>query len=337
MRTARLHGPGDLRLHDEPDPEPSVGEELVCVTSVGLCGSDRHWFLDAAIGETRLDRPLVLGHEIAGVVASGPRKGQRVVLEPADPCGVCATCRAGHGHLCPTARFAGHGSVDGGLRTLMAWPAHLLVPLPDTIDDADAALLEPLGVALHALDLGKLSMDASAAVIGCGPIGLLIIQVLAARGCRQIAAIEPLEHRRVAALACGATTATPDLESGQEPVDVAFEVAGEDTAVAAAVEIVRPGGRVVLVGIPAGDVTTVPAASARRKGLTILVSRRMATGDLERAIELTASRRVRPGRLVTARWSLDDAGTAFGELVERRGLKVVISPDGTAPSEPENV
>jgi L-iditol 2-dehydrogenase len=326
MRVARLHGPGDLRLHDEPEPEPGVGEALVRVTTVGLCGSDRHWFLDGAIGETRVDKPLVLGHEIAGVVASGPRRGQRVAVEPADPCGECATCLAGVGHLCPTTRFAGHGTTDGGLRELTAWPARLLVPIPDAVGDDDAALLEPLGIALHALDLGKLRPESTAAVIGCGPIGLLLIQVLAARGCRRIAAIEPLSHRRDAALACGATSATPAVSPSDAPVDVAFEAAGEDDAVAAAVDLVGPGGRVVLVGIPAGDDTTFPASVARRKGLTILLSRRMAPGALERAVELTASGGVRPGRIISARHPLEDVAQAFGALVEQGDLKILVEP-----------
>jgi len=330
MRTARLHGPGDLRLHDEPDPSAGAGEELIRVTSVGLCGSDRHWFLEAAIGETRVERPVVLGHEIAGVVVAGPRKGERVAVEPADPCGTCPTCQSGQGHLCPVTRFAGHGATDGGLRTLMAWPARLLVAIPDAIDEDGAALLEPLGVALHALDLGKLGPHGSAAVIGCGPIGLLLIQVLAAAGHRRIVAVEPLEHRQAAALELGATSAAAELHPGHETVDVAFETAGEDRAVADAVQVVRPGGRVVLVGIPAGDATTFPASAARRKGLTFLVARRMASGDLERAVELAAAGGVRPGRLVSVRRPLEDVGEAFRTLVDRSALKVVVEPSPLA-------
>ena len=89
MRAARLHGPGDLRIHDEPDPVPGPGEELISVSAVGLCGSDRHWYMDGALGGVVPRRPLVLGHEVAGVVASGPRRGLRVVFEPADPCDRC--------------------------------------------------------------------------------------------------------------------------------------------------------------------------------------------------------------------------------------------------------
>ena len=154
VKALRLHGACDLRLHEEPDPEPHAGQVLVRVGGVGLCGSDRHWFLEGGIGDAVLGEPLVLGHEFAGVVTSGPRTGQRVVLDPAVPCGRCTLCSAGDGHLCSELRFAGHGSTDGGLRTLVAWPERLAYPLPDSVSDEAAPLLEPLGVALHAIDLG---------------------------------------------------------------------------------------------------------------------------------------------------------------------------------------
>ena len=101
MKALRLHGTGDLRLHDEPSPEPRDGEVLVRVTAVGLCGSDRHWFLEGGIGDAVLDRPLVLGHEFVGTIESGERAGERVALDPAVPCGRCSVCLGGNPHLCP--------------------------------------------------------------------------------------------------------------------------------------------------------------------------------------------------------------------------------------------
>src|SRR6185312_3584379 len=130
MRAVRLYAAGDLRLVEEPDPQPAAGETLVRVTDVGLCGSDLHWFEEGGIGDARLTRPVVPGHEIAGVVQSGPLAGTPVALDPAIPDGVCATCLRGYRNLCPNVLFAGHGTIDGGLRELMAWPTHLLHPLP---------------------------------------------------------------------------------------------------------------------------------------------------------------------------------------------------------------
>ena len=293
METLRLHAAGELRLHEEPDPVPRPGEVLVRVSGVGLCGSDRHWFLEGGIGDAVLSEPLVLGHEFAGVVASGPRRGEPVVLDPAVPCGLCAVCLAGEGHLCAEQRFAGHGSTDGGLRTLVSWPEHLAYSLPDSISDEAAPLLEPLGVALHAVDLGGAGPETTAAVFGCGPIGLLLVQVLQAAGVT---------------------------------VDVAYEASGDDGALDDAIAAARPGGRVVLVGIPDGDRTTFHAAAARRKELTLVLCRRMRADDLPRAIHEAASGRLELSSLVSARYPLREGAQAFRDLVDRCGLKVVIEP-----------
>jgi len=322
VETLRLHAAGELRLHEEPDPVPRPGEVLVRVSGVGLCGSDRHWFLEGGIGDAVLSEPLVLGHEFAGVVASGPRRGEPVVLDPAVPCGLCAVCLAGEGHLCAEQRFAGHGSTDGGLRTLVSWPEHLAYSLPDSISDEAAPLLEPLGVALHAVDLGGAGPETTAAVFGSGPIGLLLVQVLQAAGVTVELAADPLPHRATAARALGARRSDP----ADVTVDVAYEASGDDGALDDAIAAARPGGRVVLVGIPDGDRTTFHAAAARRKELTLVLCRRMRADDLPRAIHEAASGRLELSSLVSARYPLREGAQAFRDLVDRCGLKVVIEP-----------
>jgi L-iditol 2-dehydrogenase len=323
---------GDLRLAEEPEPRAGEGELLVDVTAVGLCGSDRHWVVEGGIGDAALERPLVLGHEFAGIVASGPRAGERVALDPAIPCGRCAVCAADLLHLCPEVRFAGHGETDGALRSRLAWPEELAHPLPDSIPDAEAPLLEPLGVALHALRLGHVREWTNAGVFGCGPIGLLLVQALAAHGAAVVVATDPLPHRRAAAEAAGASHAVAPEALAEVPLpgglglDVAFETAGTDDAVADAIAAVRPAGRVVLVGIPDGDRTSFVASAARRKGLTLLLCRRMQPQDLPAAIELAAAGRVDLGSLVGERHALADWEQAFAALVERRTLKVVVEP-----------
>jgi L-iditol 2-dehydrogenase len=296
----------------------------VRVTAVGLCGSDRHWFLEGGIGDAVLDRPLVLGHEFVGTIESGDRAGERVALDPAVPCGRCSVCLGGNPHLCPELRFAGHGSADGALRTSLAWPNRLAHALPDGLSDAEGSLLEPLGVALHALDLAKAQPGSTAGVFGCGPLGLLLIQALRAAGVEKVVASDPLPHRAEAAASLGATL------DGRE-VDVAFEAAGEDAALADAIDNVRPGGRVVLVGIPGGDRTSFTASTARRKGLTLALCRRMKASDLPRAIRMAESGDVELGTLVSGRYALSEWREAFGELVERRGLKVIVEPQREAP------
>jgi L-iditol 2-dehydrogenase len=330
---ARLYGTGDIRVGAEAPPavpkDGAPGEPvvLVRVTAVGICGSDLHWWSEGAIGDAQLADPLVLGHEGAGVIESGPRAGQRVAIDPAIACGSCRACRDGYRNLCYRIRFAGHGDTDGMLRQVMAWPAELLHPLPDAVSDAAGALLEPLGVALWSLDLGHFHLGAAASVAGCGPIGLLLIQLLRTAGASRVIAVEPLAHRREAAARYGADLVlSPDEPVSGLGVDVAFEVAGNDDGVRIALESVRPGGRVVLAGIPDDDTTTFSASLARRKGLTIAMTRRM-NEVYPRAISLAARGAVDLDGLVSLRAPLAGTADAFAAAASRSGLKVIIEPE----------
>jgi L-iditol 2-dehydrogenase len=323
MRVARLHGTRDVRVSDEPRPELREGESLVRVEAVGICGSDLHWFEEGAIGDARLDSPVVPGHEFAGVVEEGPLAGRRVAVDPAIPCLRCELCLEGNANLCTEVRFAGHGAHDGALRQYLAWPTHRLHPLPDSLDGIGGALLEPLGVAIHSFDLGHVGIADRVAIIGCGPIGLLIAQVCAAAGATVALAVDPLEHRR-AAVQAEAAIAPGDAWDGPE-VDVAFEAAGTDEAVELALRAARPGARVVLAGIPSGDQTTFSASIARRKGLTLVLVRRMKE-VYPRAIRLAEAGAVDLQSIVTDRFPLDRAPEAFEVAVAREGLKVVVEP-----------
>jgi L-iditol 2-dehydrogenase len=301
---------------------------LVRVEAVGLCGSDLHWYEEARIGDSTLGAPLVVGHELAGVVEDGPLAGRRVAVDPAVPCERCELCREGHPNLCPDVRFAGHGSCDGGLRQYLPWPIHRLHALPESLDGIAGALLEPLGVAIHALDLGHVGVGARVAIVGCGPIGLLLQQVSTAAGATVALAVDPLEHRRAAAAHAGAEVviAPDEIESwdGAE-VDVAFEAAGTDGAVAVALRAARPGARVVLAGIPSGDRTTFSASIARRKGLTLVIVRRMKE-VYPRALRLVEAGAVDVRSLVTHRFPMERVGEAFEVAAAREGLKVVVEP-----------
>jgi len=338
VQAARIHGRGDVRVAAEPAAKPGPGEVLLRVTAVGLCGSDLHWYEEGSIGDARLSRPLVLGHEFAGTIVDGPRAGQRVAADPAYDCGRCGPCLEGRTNLCLAMRFAGHGTTDGALRSLMAWPERLLVPIPDSIGDDEAPVLEPLGVALHALDLASVAPGARAGVYGCGPIGLLLVQLLRLGGATAVVATDRLAHRVAAARAMGATEAflvdaepepelSPDRrEARAREVDVAFEVSGADEGLADAIAAVRPGGRVVIVGIPTGDRTSFEAATARRKELALLLCRRMVASDLPRAVEIAAAGGVHLKELISHRYPIAQAPEAFETLAARRGLKVIVNP-----------
>jgi len=332
VRVARLHAVGDLRVAREPDPLVNgPGTALVRVTAVGICGSDLHWWDQGAIGDAKLTHPLVLGHEGAGVIANGPRSGERVAIDPAIPCEQCRACRDGYRNLCYRLKFSGHGETDGMMREFMTWPAAQLYPLPDRLSDVDGAMLEPLGVAVHSVDLGHLPFGGSASVVGCGPIGLLLIGLLKAAGASSVLAIEPLAHRREAAARAGADFVVDPgsfgdgLGLGDHGVDVAFEAAGNDEGVGLAIASVRPGGRVVLAGIPGDDAIRFGASAARRKGLTIAMVRRM-NEVYPRAISLAERGVVDLASVVTSRVGLGEIQDAFAEGARRTGLKVVIEP-----------
>ena len=323
MKSVRLHAVGDLQFHNEPVPVAGDGEQVLRVKAVGVCGSDLHWFSEGGIGDAQLAHPLVLGHEFAGVTESG----ERVAVDPAIPCGMCEWCEKGHSNLCANLKFAGHSMQDGALREWLSWPTKCLHALPDSMSDAEGALLEPLGVAIHAVDLGKIQAGMRVGVFGCGPIGLLIIQVAKLSGASEILATDRLAHRLEAAQRFGATQAFSVEERRaavkESGVHVAFEAAGEQEAVDDAFETVLPGGKVILAGIPESDKTSFSASTARRKGLTIKLVRRM-KHTYPRAIDLVSKGLVDVRSLVTHCFPLDQAAEAFQVAQRREGLKVII-------------
>jgi L-iditol 2-dehydrogenase len=320
VEAARLHGAGDVRVGREPETVTASGEVRLTVAAIGLCGSDLHWFEEGSIGDAGLDHPLALGHEFSGRLDDG----RLVAADPCIACGECRPCLAGREHLCERSRFAGHSVTDGALRSVMTWPARLLRPLPAGMTAEEGALLEPLGVALHAVDLARIQPGETAAVIGCGPIGLLVIQVLRDLGVAPIVATEPLAHRLAAALGFGAVAAS--AERPPVDVDAVFDTAGTDEALAAAIDACRPGGRIVLVGIPPHDRSSYRASVARRKELTLQLCRRMEAADLDRAIALAAAGRVDLAGLITHRYELEEARKAFATLAARSGIKVIVTP-----------
>jgi L-iditol 2-dehydrogenase len=331
MRVARLHGVGDIRVRDEPIPTPRADEALIRVTAVGICGSDLHWFARASIGDAQLAQPLILGHEFSGVVEIGELRGRHVAVDPQINCGKCEPCREGNPNLCLAHRFAGHGSDDGALREFIAWRSDSLFPLPDALSDEDGVMLEPLGIALHAVDLAHLHPGMTVGIYGCGPIGLLIVQVARISGAARVLATDKLAHRLDAARAFGAEVFAADGDEArallaatqQRGVDVAFEVAGENAALETATTTAKPGGTVIWAGIPEDDHATITASSARRKGLTIKVVRRM-KNTYPRAIDLVARKLVDVRSLVTHRFPLEKTSEAFAVAARREGIKVVV-------------
>jgi L-iditol 2-dehydrogenase len=332
VKAARLHGAGDVRVDDEAAPVAGPGEAIVRITAVGICGSDLHWYEESAIGDAALAAPLCLGHEAAGVIETGPRAGQRVAIDPNLACARCDTCARGLPHLCPDVRFLGHSTTDGAMRERIAWPERALVPIPDDMDNLTGAMLEPLGVAIHALRLAALRPGDSIGIFGAGPIGRMLIRLALASGASTVVATDRLPHRVEAARSDGAYAVLVDdgrelaelrEALGGHLLDTAIEIAGEADAVRTAALLVRPGTRVVVAGIPGHDEIALPASVLRRKGLDLRFARRMNRVH-EEAIALAG--RIRPSEIVTAVYPLEAAAAAMAEAARRAGSKVVVQP-----------
>lgn len=333
MRAARLYGKQDIRLDQVNEPtNPGEGEVIVKIGSVGVCGSDLHTYEDGRIGDTGVDSPLVLGHEFGGtVVEVGPNPydgenkplepGMRVAIDPATPCWRCEMCERGHPNLCENLTFYGLYPHNGALQDRMKVPARNCFPIPDSISDAAAALLETLGVAIHANDLGKIRLTDDVSVFGCGPVGLLITRLARLSGANNIYVFDKFPWRVQKACEWGATQGwtLDDGDPGEliaqatdgRGVDVAFEAAWADESITQAAESLRLGGRLVLVGIPGDDRLAMPHSLARRKGLTIMLSRRM-KNVYPRAITLAANGQVDLDDMVSHRFGLEGTSDAFG-------------------------
>lgn len=346
MLAARLHGPRDLRMERVPHPgAPRRGQVLLRVKVTGICGSDLHSYQDARIGDTPIGGPLILGHEYSAVVeAVGPgsqdgrfeslKSGTRVAVDPAQPCGHCELCEHGHPNLCAHLAFCGNYPYGGSLCEWMHMPARSCFPVSRKIDDEAAALLEPLGVAIHAVDFAKLRVGNSVAILGAGPIGLLILQIAKLAGADPIFVTDKFPWRLKLAQKWGGIPIRYDKEDATRRilkethgrgVDVAIEAAWAEASVGQAAEMARLGGRLVVVGISGGNRLELPASIARRKGLTIIMSRRM-KHTYPRAIRLVESGRVDLHGLVSHRFPLKKSAEAFklNTAYENEVVKVMI-------------
>jgi L-iditol 2-dehydrogenase len=347
MPAARLHGPCDVRIDGVPHPgPPPPGNVLLRVEVVGICGSDLHTYRHARIGDTQLAGPLIMGHEFAGVVeAVGAdcldghgrplQPSARVAVDPAQPCERCEWCRRGDANLCPNMAFCGLWPHQGAMRPFLHVPASTCFPVPESMDATTAMLLEPLGVAIHALDLAKLRTGETVAVVGTGPIGLCVVRLAAQAGAATIFAADRLVWRARLAERFGASVAycteSHDLVSEVRQatlgrgVDVAFEAASGGAALQQAAEMLAPGGRLMAIGIDEDDRFELRHSTARRKGLTIRMVRRM-KHTYGRAIRLVEQQGIELAGLVSHRFPLPQAAEAFAVNAHYRDgvVKVVV-------------
>ena len=338
-RAVFLHAAGDARVAPFNLREGAAGETLLDVAAVGLCGSDLHYYKDGGIGSAVIAEPFVPGHEFSGWLTEdlpelGLGRGALVAVDPNQACGHCEHCRSGHPNLCPEVVFIGAPPHDGAMTERIWVPKSQIVAVPQDFSPSDAVMLEPLGVAIHAVDLAKPRLLERVALIGCGPIGLLILQVLRTAGVGEILACDPQPHRRELALRLGASKAGASVAdiaewTKGEGLPLVIEATTAPEGFRDAIRAARIGGRVVLVGIPDGDSYVIPAAEARRRGLNIKFSRRM--GHVyPRAIELVAQGKVDVEAVVSHRFPLADGPAAFRRHADNEAgmVKSMIYPGG---------
>ena len=335
MRVSVLRGAGDLVVEDRPAPAPGSHDVVVQVASVGVCGSDVHYFEHGRIGSHVVEAPLVLGHEASGVVievgASVTRLavGQRVSVEPGVPDFSCLQCLAGRYNLCEDMRFYATPPIDGAFAELVTVHEQFAHPVPETLSDDAAALLEPLSVGLWACRKGEVGAGTRVLVTGAGPVGLVAMQAALALGAASVTVTDVNPHRLALARELGATdtldvSASPVSSTGLS-VDVLLECSGHPPATADAIRAVAPAGRVVLVGM-GGDEMSLPVSRIQERELTVTGTFRYAH-TWPAAIALAASGRVQLDRLVTGHYGLDrvrDALTAA--RADARTIKPVVRP-----------
>jgi L-iditol 2-dehydrogenase len=330
MKGAFLTSIRTLEIREAPVPQLTGPHEvLVRVAAVGVCGSDVHYYTTGRIGSLVVEYPWLLGHECAGtVVEVGPevrrlRVGQRVAIDPLVACGRCDQCRAGRQHTCRKQAFLGcPGQLPGTLAEYLVMPAECCYPIPDSMTLVQAALVEPLSIGLYAQRMARAGRGAKIAILGSGPIGLCVLLSCRAAGECTIYATDLIGARLDAARECGADwTGNPrqqDIVSairGLEPlgVDCVFECAGEQETLDQGAELLKPGGTLLIVGIPEIDRVSFPIHLLRHNELCVQNVRRQNL-CVAPAIELVAAGTVNVDRLVTHHFSLQEAAAAF-ELV----------------------
>ncbi len=344
MHAAFLTGIRQLEIREAPEPDlASPRDVLLRVGAVGVCGSDVHYYTAGRIGSQAVTYPERVGHECAGTVVavggavSGLKPGQRVAVDPLISCGECDQCRGGRRHTCRNQSFLGSpGQAPGALAEVLALPAECCYPIPDSMSTAEAAMVEPFSIGLYAQRMAGMAPGAKLAILGAGPIGLsVLLACRAAVECRAYVT-DLIDERLEVARRCGAAWAGSPRATDIvvainqfEPlgVDFVFECAGQQETLDQALEILRPGGMLLVLGIPEVDRVSFPIHTLRRKELTIRNVRRQ-DGCTEAAIDLIVSGAAHVDQLVTHHFPLARSQDAFDLVADHRDgvVKVMIHP-----------
>ena len=327
MNVALFTGIRELEICDRPRPVlEQSGDVLLRIETVGVCGSDIHYYTKGRIGDQVIDYPATLGHECSGTVmevGAGVdvlEAGQRVAIDPAISCGRCDQCRQDRAHTCRDLQFLGcPGQAPGAAAEYITIAAESCYPIPDSMTMVQAALVEPLSVAVHALRLAGMQPDGAVGILGSGPIGLSVLMAVGALCPSRTFVTDLLNNRLELAKRCGADwTGVPArgdvvkaiFERELGGLDCVFECAGRQETLGQGVELLKPGGTLVLVGIPRDEQVSFRTDLLRRKELCLQNVRRQ-NDCTKAAIELVASGAVDVDSLATHHFDLNETKSAF--------------------------
>lgn len=335
MLASVLTAPKSIELREVEVPTLQHGQVLVRVTAVGVCGSDTHFYNTGAIGDIVVRGPIVLGHETGGeIVAVGEgvdpvRVGTRVAVEPQTPCRRCAQCKQGSYHLCQDVLFYGAWPVDGSFSEYAVVDDDFAHAIPDSMSDEQAALVEPVSVAVHAARRGGVTIGSRILITGAGPIGVLTAQVAQSMGATEVVISDPIEGRREFALAHGADVAldpaSDDLATYHEHFDVYIDASGNARAILSALPTIAPGGAAVLVGMGQTQLD-IPIAMLQHREITMTGTFRY-VNTWPTAIELVATGAVDVAPLVTGRYGLDEVEEALLKTsTDPTAIKTMVVP-----------
>jgi len=328
LKKVALTGLKTFDILDVPKPKIENDHDvLLKIDSVGVCGSDMHYYNEGGIGDQIVEFPFTLGHESSAIVeeigssVTGVKPGDLVAIEPAVSCHHCQQCLSGREHTCYDQKFLGcPGQMDGCLSEYIVMPENNCYPVPSNMNGEDAALVEPLSISYYASTfLDKIKNVESIAILGVGPIGTGVLLSLQARGLKNIFVTDKLDYRLSIADDAGAVWSGNPLkqdvvaslqEENPELFDVVFECCGQQEALDQAIEILKPGGMLLIVGIPSEDRVSFDISSLRRKEITVQNVRRQ-NNCVQPVIALIASGKLSPEFMVTHRFPFHETSKAF--------------------------
>jgi L-iditol 2-dehydrogenase len=331
MKAVALTGIRRMEVVDIPRPTIRKDTDvLLKIAMVGVCGSDVHYFVDGKIGSQVVKYPFIVGHECAAVVAEVGKAvtrveiGQRIVVEPAMPCHQCDQCAAGRENTCRRLIFLGcPGQVEGCMAEYMVMPEECCFPADNLTLDR-GVLCEPFAIGVYAVRQSGIAKRMKAAILGAGPIGLSCLSAAQAAGAGDIVMTEIVPERVTLAAGAGAKWVGNPTKSSivrsileQEPagMDIVFECVGKQETVDEAVELLKPGGRLMLIGIPREDRISLRIDLTRRKEITVVNVRRQ-NHCTQKAIDLVASGKVNIDYMVTHHFPLQESQKAFDMVAD---------------------